>query len=155
VTATAPLSDADLGLAEFAIGLELTARDLYQVVVDGGATNSAWKLFANQHESYAQLLAGKTGISAQARNEAVYADLSEAFGSTPANAAYRLENIAAATHAELVAKVTDPDVIGAIASIASMESRHAAYFAERSGRGDDFDALFHNGASPIMPEAIS
>ncbi len=155
MTASAPLSDADLGLAEFAIGLELTARDLYQVVVDSGSPSSAWKLFANQHESYAQRLAGITGVKANTRNEAVFTQLSAVFGASPANAAFSLENTAAATHADLAGKISDPEVLEAIASIGAMESRHAAFFAERSGRGDDFDALFQNDTPPIQPEAIS
>ncbi len=48
--------------------------------------------------------------------------------------------------------IVDDDIADAIASIAAMESHHAAYLAERTGRGDDFDALFGNdAASPIVP----
>jgi hypothetical protein len=32
-----------------------------------------------------------------------------------------------------------------------MESHHAAYLAERSGRGDNLDALFTNSATPLAP----
>jgi hypothetical protein len=39
----------------------------------------------------------------------------------------------------------------ALASILAMESHHAAYLAERSGRGNDFDALFNNDAEPLTP----
>ena len=38
-----------------------------------------------------------------------------------------------------------------MASIVAMESHHAAYLAERSGRGDNFDALFGNTATPLVP----
>ena len=55
------------------------------------------------------------------------------------------------THADLLAQFVDDDIAGAIASIAAMESHHAAYLAERSGRGDDLEALFGNDAAPIEP----
>lgn len=152
--AAAPMSDEDLGLASFAISLELAARDLYQAAIDAGASGTAWELLTTQHASYAQRLAGLTGISANTRDDAVYDALSTGFtGDRPANAAFGLENTAAATHAELVALVTDTRIAEVMAAIAAMESRHAAYLAERSGRGSDFDALFRNAASPVTPGA--
>jgi len=154
--ASAPgsVSDDDLALVAFAIGLELTARDLYQATIDGGAEAAAWEILRQQHASYAERLAGVVGLSANARNDEVYGQLEASFtGGSPANAAFALENTAAATHVELLGLVSDVRIAEQIASIAAMESRHAAYFAERSGRGDDFDALFTNPATPLAPEA--
>jgi hypothetical protein len=153
---TTPLSDADKQLAAFAIGVELAARDLYQAVIDAGGESTAWTLLRNQHAAYAERLAGIAGMSADTRDEAVYAARSADFGGDrPANAAFDLENVAAATHVELLASVVDTDVLDAVASVASMESRHAAYLAQQSGRGDDLDALFVNGATALTPEATS
>jgi hypothetical protein len=151
-----PISDADRALAEFAIEFELAVRDLYQVVIDGGAKESAWDLLRLQHASYAERIAGVTGMSASGRNESVYEANVDAFaGDRPANAAYDLENIAVATHANLLVSAVDNGIADALAAIASMESRHAAYLAERSGRGGNLDALFVNTAEPITPEAGS
>lgn len=152
---TTPLSDADLALAGFAISVELAARDLYQAAVDGGRSAEAWSIMRDQHSAYAQRLAGVSGISADTRNAAVYDLLAPAFaGDKPANASFDLENTAAATHGDVLAAVADTELAEVIASIAAMESRHAAYWAERSGRGENFDALFTNSATALTPEAL-
>lgn len=151
-----PLSDSDQSLAAFAIGAELAARDLYQAVIDAGGDNTAWTLLRNQHAAYADNLAGIAGASANTRDDALFdANATEFGGDRPANAAFRLENMLAATHIELLASFTDARFVNAVAAIASMESRHAAYLAQQSGRGDNFDALFVNDATPLTPEAAS
>jgi hypothetical protein len=153
---TIPLSDADQALAAFAIGAELAARDLYQAVIDAGGESTAWTLLRNQHAAYADNLAGIAGTSADTRDDAVFDSLSADFGGDrPANAAFQLENTLAATHIELLASLTDVTLVNAAASIAMMESRHAAYLAQQSGRGDNFDALFVNDATALSPEAAS
>jgi hypothetical protein len=151
---TAKLSDDDRSLASFAISLELAARDLYQAVIDSGVEGGAWPILRQQHASYAERLAGLVGVSANSRNEEVYEGLLAGFQSgSPANAGYPLEDTAAATHAELLGLVEDIKLAEVIASIAAMESRHAAYLAQVSGRGSNFDALFSNAAAPLLPEA--
>ena len=152
-TPVSGLSDSDSELVGFAIALELTARDLYDAAIEAGATGSAWSVMREQHESYAQLLAGISGISANTRNDAVYDALVGGFTGATSAAGFDLENAAAATHIDLIGRVIDPDVAGAMASIAAMESRHATVLAGLSGRGDDFDALFLNTATPLSPEA--
>lgn len=153
---TAPLSAEDLALAEHAIGLELAVRDLYQAAIDGGVEGSAWPILRQQHASYAERLAGLVAVSANSPNVAVYeANLAAFTGGSPANAAFPVENAAAATHTELLGLITDVKLAEVVAAIAAMESRHAAYLAERSGRGADFDALFTNPAAPLLPEASS
>jgi hypothetical protein len=149
---TAPLSADDDALARFAIAIELSASDLYQAAIDAGAEGTAWGILVTQHSSYAQRLAGISGISANTRAPGVYDERLPGFtGDRPANAAFDLENSLIVTHADLLAMIVDDDMADAIASIAAMESHHAAYLAERTGRGDDFDALFGNDASPIVP----
>jgi hypothetical protein len=153
---TTPLSDADSGLAAFAVSLELAARDLYQVVIDAGGESTAWRLLRNQHAGYAENISGIAGMSANARDEELYAQRSADFGGDrPANAAFDLENTLAATHVELLAGLTDVSLIESVASIAMMESRHAAYLGQQSGRGDDYAALFVNSATAVVPEAAS
>ena len=42
------------------------------------------------------------------------------------------------------------NIANALASIVTMESRQAAYLAERSGRGGNFDALFTCTGTPLV-----
>ena len=153
---TAPLSAEDVALAEYAIGLELAVRDLYQAAIDSGVEGSAWPILRQQHASYAERLAGMVAVPASGRNEDVYqANLAAFTGGSPANAAFPIENTAAATHTALLGVLADVKLAEVVAAIAAMENRHAAYLAERSGRGGNFDALFSNPAAPLLPEATS
>jgi hypothetical protein len=149
--ATSGLSEGDAALVGFAISLELSARDLYDAAIDAGATGQVWDVMREQHESYAQRLAGIIGVPANTRNDDVYDALVGDFRGSTSAAAFDLENVAAATHTELLGVVTHTGLAGAIASIAAMESRHATVLAGVAGMGDDFDALFLNSATPVSP----
>ena len=150
-----PLSEDDLANAQFAIGIELAARDLYQAAIDAGATGTAWAILADQHSQYAQRVAGMTGISADTADSTVYDARVGAFQSDrPANAAYDLENTLIATHATLLGQITDVEIADVLASVVSMESHHAAYLAERSGRGGNFDALFTCTGTPLVRAVV-
>ena len=152
--ASTELSDDDLSITEFAIALELTARDLYDVAIAAGASDDVWHVMREQHEAYAVRLAGITGISANQRDDATFDAFESAFdASDPSAPALELENIAAATHTELLGQVADIGVSAAMASFAAMESRHATVLAALSGQGDDLDALFSNSATALSPEA--
>ena len=152
-SAASGLSDTDSQAAAFAIGLELAARDLYEAAIAAGASGDVWPIMREQHEAYADRLAGITGISADSRNDEVFDSLSGAFDtSDPAEAAFELENTAAATHTALIGTVTDRELVAAMASFVSIESRHATVLASLSGQGDDFDALFVNAATALSPE---
>lgn len=158
VGAAAPgtVSENDRTLITFAIGLELAARDLYQAAIDAGNTAPPWRILSDQHRAYAERLAGLIGVPANVVDAAVFSQLEASFtGDRPANAAFGLENTAAATHIQMLGALDDPVIAEIVAAIAAMESRHAAYLAERSGRGGDFDALFSNSAAPLAPEASS
>jgi len=150
-----PLSANDRATAQFAIGIELAARDLYQAAIDAGASGTAWGIFVSQHAQYAQRIAGLTGISANNVDNTVYQARLAAFQSDrPANAAYELENTLVATHASLLAQVDSANAANVLASILAMESRQAAYLAERSGRGDNFDALFTCTGQPLVRAVV-
>jgi len=149
---TSGLSENDVALTEFAISLELTARDLYDVAIDAGAGVGIWSTMREQHGAYAQRLAGIAGISATLRDDATYDLLVQRFEtSDPSAVAYELENVAAATHTELIGTIEDRNLAAAMASFVSMESRHALVMAALSGE-DDFDLLFSNTATPLSPE---
>ena len=150
----AGLSDDDLATADAAIALELAARDLYDAAIAAGAGADVWTAMREQHESYAQRLAGITGISATISDQATIDQLADGFGSSdPAAAAFDLENDIAATHLELLGQVDDLGIAMAMASFVAMESRHATVLATLSGQGDDFDALFVNPAAALETEA--
>jgi hypothetical protein len=142
------LSDADKELAAFAIGLELTARDLYDAAIDAGSTGDEWSIMREQHEAYATRLAGLAGLSANARNDDVYASLEAQFDTTnPVAAAQELENIAAATHVELLTSIEATSMAAIVAGIAAMESRHSTVLGLIAG--ETGDALFTNPATPL------
>ena len=142
------LSDEDTALAAFAISLELTARDLYDAAIAAGSTGPAWSIMREQHESYATRIAGLSGISANTRAEDVFAALEESFSVVdPVLAARDLENIAAATHTNLLGAIEGLDFAEIVASVAAMESRHATVLGMVAGESGD--ALFLNPATPL------
>ncbi len=151
--ATPGLSERDAALVGFAISLELTARDLYDAAIDAGASGQVWGVIREQHESYAQRLSGIAGVPAQARNDDVYDALVGGFRGATGAAAFDLENIAAATHTELLGVVSDDNAAKAMAATIAIESRHATVLAGLAGMGDDLDALFLNTATALSPEA--
>ena len=150
---TIGLSERDSALVGFAISLELTARDLYDAAIDAGAGGQVWNVMREQHESYAQRLAGIAGVSSDTRNDEVFDALVDSFQGATSAAAFELENVAAATHTELLGVVTDEKAAKAMAAIIAIESRHATVLAGLAGLGDDFDALFLNTATALSPEA--
>jgi hypothetical protein len=138
-------SGADL--AAFAIGAELSARDLYN-----SADGELWSVLADSHGAFAERLAGVSGVPASARNDDLFAANAEAFGSDdPSATALGLENLLAATHTELLGMVDDTALLGVIASIVASESRHAAVIANSSGAS--LDTTLVNSAVALAPEA--
>ena len=67
---------------------------------------------------------------------------------------YELENTLIATNATLLGQIVDANVADALASVVSMESHHAAYLAERSGRGGNLDALFTCTGTPLVRAVV-
>ena len=143
---------AELDLLRFAQRLELTARDLYDAAMAAGATGAVWEAMSEQHEAYAQSIAGLTGLSADSRNDEVYDALVGSFSSSAAaEAAYDLESAAAVTHIEVLGLLTHRPASQLVASIIAAESRHCVVLADLTGRGTDLTALLVNTASPILP----
>ena len=143
---------AELDILRFAQRLELTARDLYDAAMAAGATGAVWEAMSEQHEAYAQSIAGLTGLSADSRNDEVYDALVGSFSSSAAaEAAYDLESAAAVTHIEVLGLLTHRPASQLVASIIAAESRHCVVLADLTGRGTDLTALLVNTASPILP----
>jgi hypothetical protein len=146
------LSDAELGLLKFAQRLELTARDLYDLAMESGLDDPLLEAMSEQHEAYAQGIAGLSGLSADSRNDDLFNELSDSFvGSGALQSAYDLESAAVATHIQLLDLISDADAAGLIASIISAESRHCVVLADVLGRGSELGATLGNDATPILP----
>jgi hypothetical protein len=133
------------GLAEFVIGAELAARDLYRAAPSDMGADGLAEVLAEHHEAYAERIAGITGISADTPFDQLLSGGMDAFASGDLAAALELENSLAATHAALLAETDDSTLLSALASIVSAESRHAAVLAAESGA--DLDAVFTNTAT--------
>jgi hypothetical protein len=145
---TPGLSDADEELASFAISLELTARDLYDAAIAAGSSGDVWSVMREQHETYATRLAGLAGLSAKVRNEELFTSLEGGFATAdPVAAAQDLENVAAATHIELLNSIENVTFAEIAAAIAAMESRHSTLLGLIAGESGD--ALFTNPATPV------
>ncbi len=153
VGAAAPQPNDDLAVADLAIAYELAARDLYDAAIAAGSSDELWHVLREQHESYAQRVSGLVGKPARVSSTALFDSLSGAFSaSEPVAAAMELENTLAATHTEWLAIVTSPNMAIAMASIAALESRHAAVLGIRSGITGG-DELFVNAAAAFSGEA--
>ena len=163
VSATAPATGAPTGveleLVEFAMRLELTARDLYDAALEAGVLVDLAPAMREQHEAYAQGISAFTGLSARGRNDDVYDALVQSFTSSNdqdvAVAAYDLESVAVATHTEIIRLLERADAAALIASILVIEARHCAVLADAAGLGNDLDALLVHDADPLLPEDLS
>jgi len=157
--ASSVLADADdSALLRAAMELELAARDLYDEAIAAGADPLMPRTMREQHESYAQAIAGASGFSANTRNDQVFDGLSGSFATSDTQAlaevAYELESTALATHLELLGVLTDPGAVRIVASIVSIVARHCAVLADAAGRGDDLDALITLDADPLPLEDL-
>lgn len=148
-------TDADRVALNAALRLELAARDLYQQAaaeLDGDVAQLAG-LVAKNHESYAQAISGAIGTSANQRNEEVFNAQRSLFAVSDAQAfgaaARTLENIAVATHTELLAHYESIDAIELTASIITTESRQAVVFTSLAGFASDLDEMLSNSAAPL------
>lgn len=152
-------TDDDVTLLAFAESLELTARDLYGVAVAAGlgdaATAEVLAGFRSSHQSYAEALGGLLGPRAtRQRNDEVFDQLATAFGSAGdvVLAAHELEEVAAATHTELLGALQGTEGAALVASILVAESQHAVVLAGLAGI-DDLDVLLTNQADALTPGA--
>lgn len=145
----------DDALLEYAMRLELTARDLYDAAVAAGGLAELAPLLRSHHEAYAQSLSRVTGLSARGRIDEVYDEFVGSFSvgddTAVALAGHQLESVAIATHTELVGLLESPDAAALAASILVIEARHATVLADAAGLGDDLDALLANDAEPLLP----
>lgn len=147
-------TDADMELLASALSLELAARDLYRSQVEARPSSDlagAVSIMAENHEAYAQAIAGATGIAASddSRDDAVFDEYADGFaGSDFAAAAHELEQRAVATHTALLGEYESADAIALTTSILITEARHATVLAAVLGV-DDLDTLFGNDQTAL------
>ena len=124
---------ADIELLAVAQTIELAIRDLYDAALAAnsfeGATAEAVTAIREAHEAYAQSISGLIGADAPGiRSDKLYnAQRSNFSGSATAvaQAAADLENVACATHLDILGSLIGVDATGLIASILVVEARHA------------------------------
>ena len=136
---TSPTQD-DKTLLRQAMELELTAEALYREAINAGLSDVAGELaavFAENHVSYADKIAGAGGFSANTRNEDVFEQLQSTFATSDADAfaeaAAGLENTATATHTSLLTEYESVKAKTLTASIIVVEARMAAVLADFQG----------------------
>ena len=139
-----------------AMELELTARALYEEAIGAGLSDVALELatvFAENHVTYADKIAGAAGFSANTRNEEVFEQLQSAFATSDAEAfaeaAAGLENTATATHTALLPEYVSVDARTLTASILVVEARMATVLTDFGGLASDLDDVFEPDAEPL------
>lgn len=153
-----PVTD-DLALLGFAQQVELAAVALYDLALAGrqsdGANRSTLLAIRESHQAYAQALSAILGKSAPDVPAAAVVDAySAAFSGLPGEmltAAAELENIAVATHTELVGALQGTDGTTSIASILVVEARHVVVLLDMAEQ-TDLDALLVNDAAALSAE---
>jgi rubrerythrin len=153
-----PTSD-DAALLGFAQQVELAAVVLYDQALAGrqsdGANRSTLLTIRESHQAYAQALSAILGKSAPDVPAAEIVDqYGAAFTGLPGamlTAAAELENIAVATHTELVGALQGTDGTALIASILVVEARHVVVLLDMAEQ-TDLDALLVNDAAALSAE---
>ncbi len=147
-------TDADAALLQQVIGLELAASTLYRLKLENGTEGDlavAVGVMAENHQAFAQAVAGATGLSAEAADAALVDANRNGFEGSDDEffeAAHSLEQTAAATHTALIGRYESDDAIALTASIALTEVRHATVLADLLGV-TDFDVLFGNDETAL------
>lgn len=150
-------TEADVAVLEQVIGLELAASALYRARLAAGASDAlapAIGVMAENHQAFAQAISGATGLPASEANaDIVDANLDGFTGSDTDffATAHTLEQIAVATHTELLGAYDSQDAIKLTAAITLTEARHATVLAHLLGI-DDLDVFFGNEESALSLE---
>ena len=157
-TTTAPPKQptkSDIAILQFAHGIELAMNALYTKAsaAAGKDLKIVLDLFGGHHLAYAQSLAGLLGRSAATTQNASFytAFLSAASSGSDAELAgtfLSLENSLVKTHLGVLGTITGTDGAQLIASIISVQGRHAAVLASLAGKKGLGDIL-DNAAEPL------
>ena len=151
------LSDADINLLVAAQALELAARDIYAVVVSQKSKSddeqALLALIHSHHATYEQTLNGVLSKrAATQRNNEAYAKFFAMLADTSKLWAtlLELENTAIATHTAIIERLTSAKNAALLASITTVEARHAAMLATRIST--DLDLALENPAQALVTQ---
>ena len=163
-TTTAPPkrpTNDDISLLGFAQSVELAAEHLFRSAIDGGAlgddARAVVDFVRDAHEAHSDSISALLGVPApRSALESAIASFGDGFSSSSESdvlaAAHELENVAVATHVQLIGRLVGVDGASLAASILMAESRFAVVFADLAGHGD-IDAVLVNSAEALTPEA--
>ena len=160
-TPTAPPkmpTTADKQLLDFALSAELSVHDLYLKAIDSGMLSADEKLmmqmFSEHHKAYAQSLNGLLGKAASnTRNEALFSTYAGQLTSAQAmsRVLQSVENTMVATHTDILSSLQGLDGATLVASIITVEARHAAVFGTLPNLS--LSSALNSAASSLAPNA--
>lgn len=149
---------ADKQLLDFALSAELSVQDLYLKAIDSGTLSADEKLmmqmFSDHHKAYAQSLNGLLGKAASnIRNEALYSTFAGQLTSAQAinRVLQSVENTMVATHTDILSSLQGLDGATLVASIITVEARHAAVFGTLPN--PNLGSALNSAASSLAPNA--
>ena len=149
---------ADKQLLDFALSAELSVHDLYLKAIDSGMLSADEKLmmqmFSEHHKAYAQSLNGLLGKEASnTRNEALFSTYSGQLTSAQAmsRVLQSVENTMVATHTDILSSLQGLDGATLVASIITVEARHAAVFGTLPNLS--LSSALSSAASSLAPNA--
>ena len=161
VAPTAPTkmpTTADKQLLDFALSAELSVHDLYLKAIDSGMLSADEKLmmqmFSEHHKAYAQSLNGLLGKAASnTRNEALFSTYAGQLTSAQAmsRVLQSVENTMVATHTDILSSLQGLDGATLVASIITVEARHAAVFGTLPNLS--LSSALNSAASSLAPNA--
>jgi superoxide dismutase len=153
-------TSADKQLLDFALSAELSVHDLYITAINSGMLSaderSMMEMFSEHHKSYAQSLNGLLGKAAtNSRNEALYSTYAGQL--TTAQAMNRVlqsvENTMVATHTDILSSLQGMDGATLVASIITVEARHAAVFGTLPTA--NLSSALNSAATSLAPNAAT
>jgi superoxide dismutase len=153
-------TSADKQLLDFALSAELSVHDLYITAINSGVLSaderSMMEMFSEHHKSYAQSLNGLLGKAAtNTRNEALYSTYAGQL--TTAQAMNRVlqsvENMMVATHTDILSSLQGMDGATLVASIITVEARHAAVFGTLPTA--NLSSALNSAATSLAPNAAT
>ena len=149
---------ADKQVLDFALSAELSVHDLYLKAIDSGMLSADEKLmmqmFSDHHKAYAQSLNGLLGKAASnTRNEALYSTYARQLTSAQAmsRVLQSVENTMVATHTDILSSLEGLDGATLVASIITVEARHAAVFGTLPN--SNLGSALNSAASSLAPNA--
>ena len=153
-------TSADKQLLDFALSAELSVHDLYITAINSGMLSaderSMMEMFSEHHKSYAQSLNGLLGKAAtNTRNEALYSTYAGQLTSAQAmnRVLQSIENTMVATHTDILSSLQGMDGATLVASIITVEARHAAVFGTLPTA--NLSSALNSAATSLAPNAAT